>query len=223
MDIGRAFTFITEEEDWWRKVLIGGLISLIPIVGQLYLTGYVTQVLKNTIEGRELPLPEVTEDFGDKLLKGLMVVIIAFILFLPVIIVGSISGVGSALLGGAFADSDAAEAAGAVMAFWGICFGCVTMVLGIAISLLLPFAWGKYAESGQFGDAFKFGELFGMLKANLGSTVIAILLSTAAGIVAGIAGSILCGIGFFFTGFYAQLVTAFLYGSVYREAKTKTL
>jgi hypothetical protein len=219
MDIGRSFTFITEDEDWLRKVLIGGLISLIPIVGQLYMAGYVIQVIKNTIEGREVPLPEVTEDFGEKLLKGLMSVLIAMIYFIPVMIVGGISGVGSALLSSAAADTDAAEAIGSVMALWGICSGCVSFVLGLAISLLLPFAWGKYAETAQFGDAFKFGELFALLKANLGPTIIAILVSTAAGIIAGIAGTILCGIGFFFTGFFAQLVTAFLYGTVYREAK----
>lgn len=223
MDIGRSFTFVTEDEDWLRKVLIGGLISLIPIVGQLYMAGYALQVIKNTIEGRAVPLPEVTEDFGEKLLKGLLAVLIAIILFLPVIIVGSISGIGSAILGGAFADTQAAETAGTLMALWGTCFGCVTFVLSLAISLLLPFAWGKYAESGQFGDAFKLGELFSMLKNNLGPAIIAILVSAAAGIVAGIAGTILCGIGFFFTGFYAQLITAFLYGSVYREAKTKAL
>lgn len=223
MDIGRSFTFITEDEDWLRKVLIGGLISLIPIVGQFYLAGYALQVIKNTIEGREVPLPEVTEDFGEKLLKGLLSVIIGFILFLPVIILGSISGIGSALLGGAFVDTEAAEAAGTIMTLWGVCFGCVTLVLGLAISLFVPFALGKYAETEQFGDAFKFGELFGLLKANFGSTIIAILISVVAGIAAGIAGSILCGIGFFFTGFYAQLVTAFLYGTVYRQAKAQAL
>ena len=223
MDIGRSFTFITEDEDWLRKVLIGGLISLIPIVGQLYMTGYFLQVIKNTIEGREVPLPEVTEDFGQKLLKGLLATLIGLILFLPVIIVASVSGVGSALLGSAFESSNAADAAGTAMALWGVCLGCVTLVLGLAISLFMPFALGKYAETEQFGDAFKFGEQFELLKANLGPTIIAILISIVAGIAAGIAGSILCGIGFFFTGFYAQLVTAFLYGTVYRQAKAQAL
>ena len=58
MDIGRSFTFITEDKEWWQKVLLGGLLSLIPIVGQFYAVGYSIQVLKATIEGREIPLPE---------------------------------------------------------------------------------------------------------------------------------------------------------------------
>jgi hypothetical protein len=189
-------------------------------VGQFYLTGYAIQVLKATIEGREIPLPEVTEDFGDKLLKGLLASIIVFLYVLPVIIVAGLSGGGAAVLSEAFADQDTADA---VTIIWSSCLGCVSIVLGILIGLFIPFAWGKYADSGQFGDAFKFGDIFQMLKANIGPAFIAILLSAAAGIAAGIIGSILCGIGLFFTTFYAQLVTAFLYGSVYRQAKAKSL
>jgi hypothetical protein len=220
MDIGRSFTFITEDEDWLQKVLIGGLISLIPVVGQFYMVGYAIQVIKATIEGREIPLPEVTEDFGDKLLKGLLASIIVFIYVLPVIVVGGISGGGAAVLSEAFADQDVSET---VAVIWSACLGCVSLVLGILIGLFIPFAWSKYAESGQFGDAFKFGDIFRMLKANIGPAFITILLSAAAGIAAAIVGSILCGIGLFFTTFYAQLVTAFLYGSVYRQAKAKSL
>jgi hypothetical protein len=220
MDIGRSFTFITEDEDWLQKVLIGGLISLIPIVGQFYMVGYAIQVIKATIEGREIPLPEVIEDFGEKLLKGLLASIIVFLYLLPVIIVGSISGGGAAVLSEAVADRDTADA---VAIIWSSCLGCISLVLAILISLFIPFAWSKYAESGHFGDAFKFGDILRMLKANIGQTIIAILLSAAAGIAAGIVGALLCGIGFFFTGFYAQLVTAFLYGSVYRQAKAKSL
>jgi hypothetical protein len=220
MDVGRSFTFITEEEDWWQKVLIGGLISLIPIVGQFYMVGYAIQVIKNTIEGRELPLPEVTEDFGGKLLRGLLASIILFVYFLPVIIIGSISGGGAAVIGNAFDDPDAA---GIVATIWTSCFGCLTLVLGILIGLLVPFGWSKYAASGKLGDAFKFSEIFGLLRDNLGPAFVCLLISAAAGIAAGIVGSILCGIGFFFTGFYAQLVTAFLYGTLYRESVAKAV
>jgi hypothetical protein len=220
MDIGRSFTFVTEDKDWLPKVLIGGLISLIPVVGQLYLVGYALQVLKNTIEGREIPLPEVTEEFGGKLLKGLLVLIILFIYFLPVTIVGSISGGGAAFLSNALDDPDAG---GVIAAIWSSCFGCVSLVLAILIGLLVPFGLSKYAESEQFGDAFKFGEAFGLLKDNLGPAIICLLVTLAAGIAASIIGSILCGIGLFLTGFYAQLVTAFLYGSLYRQAQAKAV
>ena len=36
MDIAKTFDFIKEDKDWVVKLLIVGLISLIPVVGQLY-------------------------------------------------------------------------------------------------------------------------------------------------------------------------------------------
>ena len=216
MDIGRSFTYITEDQEWWKKVLIGGLLSLIPIVGQFYLMGYVLATLKNVIDGREIPLPEPLEDFGDKLIKGLMLAVITFIYFLPLTILGACSGAGTPLLQESGLDS---ELANTIAIVWSICFGCISFVIGIAVSLLLPFVWSKYAETGQFGDAFKLGEIFGMLRATIGQAVIVVLVSGLAAMVAGIAGLIACVVGLIFTTFYAQLITAFLYGSVYRQAK----
>jgi uncharacterized protein DUF4013 len=216
VDIGRSFTYITEDEEWWKKVLIGGLLSLIPIVGQFYLMGYVLATLKNVIDGREIPLPEPLDDFGDKLIKGLLLSVITFIYFLPITLIGTCSGAGAPLFQENIADPDTANT---IVMVWSSCFGCISFVLGIATSLLLPFVWSKYAETGQFGDAFKLGEIFGMLRATIGQAVIVVLVGGLAAMVAGIAGLIACGVGLIFTTFYAQLVTAFLYGSVYRQAK----
>lgn len=96
MDIGRAFSYLTEDQDWWKKVLIGGLLSLIPIVGPFYALGYVIEAMKNVIDRRETPLPEVLENFGGKLVKGIMLSIVIFIYFLPFIIISGCSSAGSA-------------------------------------------------------------------------------------------------------------------------------
>ena len=61
MDIGRSFSYILEDEDWWKKVLIGGLLTLIPIIGPFYGLGYLLEAIKNVISGREVPLPEALE------------------------------------------------------------------------------------------------------------------------------------------------------------------
>ena len=100
MDIGRSFSYITEDQEWWKKVLLGGLISLMPIVGQLYVLGYVLETLKNVIAGREVPLPEIGEDFGGKLVKGLLLWVITFVYFLPLTLLSTCSGVGSSIFTG---------------------------------------------------------------------------------------------------------------------------
>ena len=93
------------------------------------------------------------------------------------------------------------------------------VLAGILMGLVLPFAWGKYLETGELGAAFQFAELWEMLKNNMGPAFIVLLVSWLALFVAELVGIILCGVGILFTMFYAQLVMAFLYGALYRQAK----
>jgi hypothetical protein len=220
MDYARSLSYILEDQEWWQKLLILGLLSLIPIVGPIYVAGYVVQVLKDVIEGREVPLPDAVDEFGARLVNGLLLSIITVIYMLPVIIVACVSGGGSALLVNATGDPDSASIASSI---WASCLGCLSFVLGILISLLLPFAWSKFAENGQFGDAFKLGQVFGAVRDNLGPTIIVILISWLVSLAAGLVGLLLCIIGTIFTTVYAQLVTAFLYGALYRQSKEKAL
>lgn len=216
MDIGRSFTYITEDEEWWKKILIGGLLSLIPIIGPFYLIGYALQVTRNVIAGQEIPLPEPLEDFGPKLGKGFMFSIIVFIYMLPFIIVGSCAGGGASVLTENIADPTARDV---VPAVWGVCFGCLSLLYSILFGLFIPFVWAQYALTGRFGDAFRIGEFFGMLRNNIGPAFIVMIVVGAAVFVASLAGSLLCGLGIIFTSFYAQLVAAFLYGLLYNKAR----
>jgi hypothetical protein len=219
MDISRALSYITDDEDWLQKLLIGGLLSLIPVVGQLFAMGYATRVLKNIIAGQENPLPDLTEDFGEKLLQGLMVWIIELVYALPVIVIATISGIGIGLIT-APVDSDVA---GIVAALTGSCAGLFILALLIATSLFVPYAWSAYAESSQLGDAFKLSKVWNMIKANFGATLLTLLVLVVLAIVAGSVGSAVCGIGAAFTSFYAYLVTSFLFGKLYLQAQAKTL
>jgi len=210
----RSFTYVTEDEEWFKKILLGGLISLIPFVGQFYLMGYVLEVLRNVLNGREVPLPEVTEDFGAKLLSGLLLAVITFVYFLPLMVISVFLGIGASRITGLVENADQI---GTVVAAWSGCFGC------LSTGLLLPFAWSKYAESGEFAQAFKLGEIVGLLRENLGQAVIVMLISALAGMIAALAGMVLCVIGMIFTTFYAQLIGAYLYGALYRQARKPAL
>ena len=96
MDIGRSFTYMFEDQDWIKKILIGGVVSLVPVVNFAAL-GYFIEALKNTVEGRELPLPE-WDDFGGKFMKGLMAGIASFLYMLPImIVVGIVFGLTAVL------------------------------------------------------------------------------------------------------------------------------
>ena len=69
MDFGKAFGYVFEDEGWVSKVLIGGLVALIPIIGSLVVSGYSYKIAQNVARGAARPLPEWNE-FGDALARG---------------------------------------------------------------------------------------------------------------------------------------------------------
>ena len=95
MDIGKSFSYVFDDEDWVKKVAIGGVISIIPIVNFIAV-GYSLRALKNVAEGKERPLPE-WDEWGDDWVKGLMVTLAGFIYAIPLIALSIIGGVVNSL------------------------------------------------------------------------------------------------------------------------------
>ncbi len=223
MDIGSAFTFVFDDEDWIKKIAIGGAISvagliLLPVllIGLLLflpLSGYMIKVIQNVRDGHEKPLPE-WNDFGDLFKTGFFVALIAIIYQIPSIIFSCASGLAQAAPELAQMDSDAAGAVAVVAG----CLSCIQIILSLAAGVLLPAAWIRYAQYETFGSAFQFGEIFSFISGNIGDYIIAILLSWVASFIA-FFGIILCFIGVFFTTFWAILVSANLYGQLARKAQ----
>ena len=217
MDIGRSFTYMFEDQDWLKKILIGGVVNLIPIVN-FASTGYFIEALRNTAEGRELPLPE-WDDFGGKFMKGLMAGIAGFIYALPIMLfMGIVFGL-TAAVAAAVADEDTAAAV--VTACSGIGY-CLMFVYMILLMLILPAATIRYTLTEQFGAFFRFGDIIAFIKANIGGYIIALLVALVASLIAQIVGGIACGIGILFTLMWAMLVGANLLGNLAREAQPAT-
>ncbi|MBC7232513.1 MAG: DUF4013 domain-containing protein [Chloroflexi bacterium] len=211
MDWGKSFTYVFDDKEWVTKVLIGGILGLIPIVN-LAVVGYALRVLKNVAEGAEQPLPG-WDDFGDYFVKGLMSTLGALIWAIPLIALAMFAAFVSAVTG-----YDTAEpgrvAAPIVLCIWSM--SCLSALYGLFLGLVLPSAYTHYALSGDFGAFFRFGDIFQYIQANLGNYIIAVLLAIVAQFVAGF-GTILCCIGVIFTEFWATLVGSHLLGQVYRS------
>ena len=221
MDIGRSFKFMFEDEGWITKILIGGILGLIPIVN-FVIYGYQLEVIKNVSQDRELPLPD-WDDFGGKFIKGLMVVIASFIYSLPLILVGVVYFVVMMIVGGGAASTgseDVSGAAGGIFAICSIAFYCVAFLYSIIVYgfIFVPGVM-RYAEEEEFGAFFKFGENLRVATSNLGSYIVMLLVMMLAGLAAGIVGGIACGIGILFTGFWATLVSGHLFGQFWKEHK----
>jgi hypothetical protein len=213
MDWGKSFTYLFDDKDWVAKVLIGGILSLIPVVN-LVVIGYVLKALKNVAEGVEPPLP-AWDDFGDYLVKGLVSVLAAMVWALPIIILATMSAVLSALTGYGSADTTNVSTP-FVLCMWSM--SCVSGIYALFLGFVLPAAFAQYAVRGDFGAFFRFGDIYKFIKVNLGNYIVAIILAAVAQFLSGF-GVILCCVGAIFTQFWALLVGSHLLGQVYRGSE----
>jgi hypothetical protein len=213
MDFGQAFTFVFDDEDWLKKIGLGGLLSLIPVIGWLVVLGWGVEITKRVINKDQEVLPDWS-DFGGYLTRGFLVFLVVFVYMLPVTI---LSGCGGGLT--AFADSYGEDAV--TTAAWVVtsCISCLTFLYSIVAYLILPAAIGKYAVTGELGDAFKIGEIFGLVRENLGTYGLVLLGGLVASLVSGL-GVIACVIGVLFTMVYAMAINGHLWGQAYSVSTT---
>ena len=211
MDIGSAFTYMFEDENWIKKILIGGIISLVPIVNFAAM-GYVVEVIRNVRDGRPTPLPE-WDQFGQMWMSGLWLFLIFLVYSIPIIILACISGIATAAMGTAL-EGASADAVGGTMGIVSTCLSCLMGLWGLVIGVLSPAIVIRFAETGQFNSAFQFGEVFSLVKVNVGSYVIALILLWVAIYIISPLGLIACVVGIIFTTFYAYLIAGNLLGQL---------
>jgi len=197
MDIGKAFGFVFEDERWFSKILLGAVIMLIPIFGQLAVAGYVIDVIRNVMAGNPRPLPDWS-DLGRKFMDGLMVTIANLVYGLPIwIIVCPIFFVWLLPMLGPIIGGENNDVVGTLMAtltgvagLLTVAGACLASLFGILLALLQPVLQIRYARSGQLGACFQVGEVFRFLFTNIGPIIIAALVLLGAGMAVGIAMSV---------------------------------
>lgn len=212
MDWGKSFTYVFDDKDWVTKVLIGGILSLVPIVN-LVVLGYALRVLKNVVAGAEQPLPN-WDEFVDYFVKGLVSMLGALVWALPLIVLITMGAIVAVLTG---YDSSEASRVAAPFAVWTCGLACLSGLYGLFLGLVLPAALAHYAVTEDFAAFFRFGDIFQLITKNLGNYVVALILYWVAQFVA-VFGVILCFVGVTFTEFWSTLVGSHLLGQVYRAS-----
>ena len=209
MDYGKAFSFFFEDKDWLKKMLIGGAFNLLAlvIVGGIINAGYFIRVMRNVRDGLEEILPD-WENIGGFLSDGMAPWGISILYSLPSLVPSLVANVLSTF--GEVIKKDAGTAFSALS----LCCSCVSF-LGYAFLILAPAALVNYARTESFGAAFRFGELFKIIKKFPGPYVLTLLVSWALHFLAGF-GVIACCIGVFATGFWSACASYHLYGQLCR-------
>jgi hypothetical protein len=207
MQFGKAFSFVFEDEDWVMKTIIAALVSLIPIIGQITVLGWGLEVTKRVIRNDPNPLPDWS-DFGGHIVKGIMAWVIGFVYVLPLIILYACP----IIIIAAAQNDDTIASVG-----W-VCFSCLTFIYVVLLMFVLPAALGNYAAKDELSAAFRFGEVFGLVRVAPGAYLLTILGALIAGIIAPL-GMILCFVGVLWTQAYAVLINSHLWGQAYNEAQ----
>jgi hypothetical protein len=221
MDIGKAFTFVFDDEDWIVKILIAAAILLVgillgilvipAIVAGALLAGYSVEITRRVIQGDPQALPE-WDNWGEMLADGIKVIVIGIVYALPIIVLSICLGIPMGIL---------AEDAEGLVSLLSVLLSCLNFLWAIVMSLLLPAAIAFYAAAGELSAAFRFGEVFAFVRDNLKTYLITFLMSWVASFVGGL-GSIVCGVGVLVTSPYGWMVTGHLYGQAYLEAAGQT-
>lgn len=217
MDIGKSFSYVFEDPNWASKIVIGGILAIIPVVGWFLVMGYMIAVARNVIQGNPQPLPEWS-DFGQLFLDGIYGFVIGFAYVLPIVIVACFMFLPASLI--ASPDNGAGRA---LFTLASCCFSAFALIYGILVGwFFIPAALGRYADTNDLSSALRLGEVLDISRADPVAFLIALLISWVAGFVASF-GIIICCIGVIFTAFYAQCVTGHIYGQAYVEAREKAV
>lgn len=180
------------------KILIGGVLQIIPVIGWLLNAGFAMKCYEKGIEEKS-DMPE-WDDWGQKFINGVMVVCAVIIYMIVPLLAYSL---GILLFGEP-----------------GFFLFLVLFLLAVAFGFILPMGICNLAVYKRFTSAFDFSFLLRLLKADPGTYVRAFLIYLLAVIVIGIVSMIpLIGwiIGLF-SCFYLQCVSGYLFGGVYRKA-----
>ncbi|MBI4334620.1 MAG: DUF4013 domain-containing protein [Chloroflexi bacterium] len=240
MDIGKAFGYVFEDENWVVKVLIGALSVLLGVVvytaswvsgtlltmvirvpigvifsvvgfmGLLFTVGYVVEVVRNVADGHTRPLPDWTKFFEGKVRKGFTLLLAGLVYNIPFILITLCAGITSLALSGGRYGDSGPVIAIQILA------GCLSFLYGLLLLIILPAVVVQFAIGGTFASCFQFARILEFITTRLGDYVIALLVMIAVLIVAIIVGIITCFIGILVTGFYTLLVFGHLCGQLAR-------
>ena len=162
MDVGKSIGYVFEDQKWTNKLLLGLVVTIIPIVNFAYL-GYLTIIMQNVSERKPLPLPE-WDNFADKFVRGAILFLAslvyslpALLLFCPLIFLPFLRGgdEGRNTIAGMFAGSM-------------LLVSCALVIYGLLISFLLPAINLNFARKNTLGACFEFGEIWRIMSRNFG-------------------------------------------------------
>jgi hypothetical protein len=219
MGIGKAFTFIPEDDDWVKKVAVAAAIvfasTLIPLIPMIFLYGYALEVSKNVKSGLDRPLPE-WEEWGELFMNGLVVSVAWFVYSIPVMILIA------CVVFASFATADPNSSWVAVFGL--VVLSCLLILLIIGLLFITPALFVQYTRYGEFGPMFQFKEVFSIVRENFVDILLIVITLIFASLVLSLVITILlitiCGAILAYLVGYAWLIISA--GHLFGQIAAKT-
>lgn len=206
--IGDGFVWPVRDPDWLSKVLIIGLILLIPIVGTINGLGWMLATMDRLRAGelRMAPanfsyLGRGVQLFVVQLGYGLTLAIIAGLVYIPALLLAVSQS----------HDQAANTAVIGVSIFLSFLTFAIVTIGGLAIGFATP-SFVLATDQGGIAGGLNVSDVWRRSRANLTNTLIAGLMLIAASFVSSL-GSIVCFVGVVFTAAYALAVQAWIFRS----------
>lgn len=212
MDFTRALMFPFDDEEWLKKLGIGVLVGLIPIIGQMTQQGWSFEITKRVRRGDPRPLPDWS-DFGGLLGTGFKLFIATLIYQIPTLIFACIASF-VWLLPAMSGDSDTAAALGGLAMTLMICCSCLIVIYAIVAAVVY---WGgviRFVDREELATFFQIGENFALVRDNIGDFGMALLYAILAGAIASVVSSVTFGLGGLLTPIFMMYFVGHILGQL---------
>jgi Protein of unknown function (DUF4013) len=184
--VGDGFAWPFQDPGWFGKMIVQGLIAIIPIIGWIAMAGWMMINIDNFRAGRRELAPA-----GFHLGRGagifFVFLIYGLVLAIPGIVLGSLGG---------SSQSAGLSAVGNV----------ISLALRLIVIFLTP-AIILFVYRGGFSAGFDFSGIWGLATSNTANTLMAALVVLVANLIGGL-GAILCLVGLLFTIPYSSAIQA---------------
>src|SRR2546429_5451372 len=202
--IGDAFGWPFRDPDWLNKILIMGLIQLIPIVGGINALGWMLAGIDRLRAGDE-KLPPANFDY---LLKGVQLFVVYLVYYLALVLIAAVLYVPAVLV----LAQQGHDSPNAFLVLLGFALMLLTFAIVTIGSLALTFAMPSIVlavDHGGIAGGFHIEAIFRRARSSPLNTLIAGLMLIAAGFIRQL-GAVACFIGVLFTSAYALAMQSWI-------------